>query len=241
MHRPPTLHDRIDLEPVRHSHAPTLPIPVMEPRDRAAPVIGRLIGRIIVLSRYILVVFYLGLIVALGIYAAVYARMIYAMALSYDEMSGVEALATMLSLIDFALVASLAVMVIISNYENFVGPIVSDSNTAISWLARLDPGALKIKIGATIITISSIYLLKVLIDVEQYRSHDLMWKLAIFVTFILAALALVLIDRIGVVYRDATGKGRIVHDAAHTRHPDDDVPSGPTTSTSPAPPPKGSH
>ncbi|GEO38043.1 hypothetical protein SAE02_21910 [Skermanella aerolata] len=241
MHRPPTLHDRIDLEPVRHRHAPTLPIPVMEPRDRAAPVIGRLIGRVIVLSRYILVVFYLGLIVALGIYAAVYARMIYAMALSYDEMSGVEALATMLSLIDFALVASLAVMVIISNYENFVGPIVSDSNMAISWLAHLDPGALKIKIGATIITISSIYLLKVLIDVEQYRSHDLMWKLAIFVTFILAALALVLIDRIGVVYRDATGKSRIVHDAAHSRHPDDDAPSGPKTSTSPAPPPKGSH
>ena len=69
MHRPPTLHDRIDLEPVRHRHAPTLPIPVMEPRDRAAPRIDRAIGRVIVLSRYILVIFYLGLIVALGIYA----------------------------------------------------------------------------------------------------------------------------------------------------------------------------
>jgi uncharacterized protein (TIGR00645 family) len=215
MYGEPALHDPAGREPVRHRHAPTLPIPAMEPRERAkvAPGIDRFIGRLIVLSRYILVVFYLGLIAALGIYATVYARMIYGMALSYDEMSGVEALATMLSLIDFALVASLAVMVIISNYENFVGPIVSDRNMTISWVAQLDPGALKIKIGATIITISSIYLLKVLIDVEQYRSQDLLWKLAIFVTFILAALALVWIDRIGVVYRDATGHSRISHDA----------------------------
>ncbi|WP_211114110.1 hypothetical protein, partial [Skermanella aerolata] len=58
-----------------------------------------------------------------------------------------------------------------------------------------------------------------------YRSQDLLWKLAIFVTFILAALALVWIDRIGVVYRDATGRSRIGHDA-----------HGPTTK-----PPRHSH
>jgi hypothetical protein len=66
--------------------------------------------------------------------------------------------------------------------------------------------------------------LKVLIDVEQYRSHDLMWKLAIFVTFILAAVALVLIDRIGVVYRDAAGRSRIVHDTERPAHPGDASP-----------------
>jgi hypothetical protein len=51
-----------------------------------------------------------------------------------------------------------------------------------------------------------------------------MWKLAIFVTFILAALALVLIDRIGVVYRDSTGRSRISHDVEHPSHPSDAAP-----------------
>ncbi|QQP87594.1 YqhA family protein [Skermanella sp. TT6] len=204
-----------------------LPVPADYPHAAPAPCergaaangFDRIVGRLILVSRYLLVIFYLGLVVALGVYAIVYARLIYAMAQDYDEMSGVEALAIILSLIDFALVASLVVMVIISNYENFVGPIVSHRSMTVSWLARLDPGSLKIKIGSTIITISSIYLLKIMIDVEQYRSEVLVWKLAIFFSFILAALALVWIDRIGAVYRDASGRNRIL--------PEQRTPAGP--------------
>ena len=207
--------------------AEPLPVPAEYPhavtahpdRGLAANGFDRIVGRLILVSRYLLVVFYLGLVVALGVYAIVYARLIYAMALDYEQISGVEALATILSLIDFALVASLVVMVIISNYENFVGPIVSHRSMTVSWLARLDPGSLKIKIGSTIITISSIYLLKIMIDVEQYRSEVLVWKLAIFFSFILAALALVWIDRIGAVYRDASGRNRIL--------PEQRTPAGP--------------
>ncbi|UEM25301.1 YqhA family protein (plasmid) [Skermanella mucosa] len=197
---------RTDLPPL--PPAP-LPLAVLPEHEGEGNSFERMVGRMILVSRYILIVFYLGLVVALGVYAIVYARLIYDMAVAYDELSGVEALATILSLIDFALVASLVVMVIISNYENFVGRIVSNRSLTVSWVARLDPGSLKIKIGSTIITISSIYLLKIMIDVEQYRSEVLLWKLAIFFFFILAALALVWIDRIGAVYRDATGESRL--------------------------------
>lgn len=156
----------------------------------------------VVASRYLLVVFYLGLVLALAVYALVFARFIWELAqqaIGQDSVNVLAALATMLQLIDAALVASLTIMVIFSNYENFVGRPISSSSSPVSWLGRLDPSSLKIKIATTIITISSIYMLKVFIDLEQYGDdRQIMWRLIICGFFVAAGLALVFIDRIAV-------------------------------------------
>lgn len=155
----------------------------------------RVVGGIIVLSRYLLVVFYLGLIAALGIYATVFARHIWEMALRHDTLSVLEALAIMLHLIDAALVASLTIMVVFSNYENFVGRAIPRDAHGVAWLGRLDPLSLKVKIATTVITISLIYMLKVLIDFETHTPENVLWRLVICCFFIAAGLALVAIDR----------------------------------------------
>ena len=90
-------------------------------------------------------------------------------------MDETQILMAMLVLIDKALVASLIVMVMLSSYENFVGRfdagIREDSPT---WLGRLDPGSLKIKVAATIVAISSINLLQSFLtatEPERPRDH----------------------------------------------------------------------
>lgn len=155
----------------------------------------RVVGGIIVLSRYLLVVFYLGLIAALGIYATVFARHIWEMALRHDTLSVLDALAIMLHLIDAALVASLTIMVVFSNYENFVGRAIPRDAHEVAWLGRLDPLSLKVKIATTVITISLIYMLKILIDFETHTPENVLWRLVICCFFIVAGLALVAIDR----------------------------------------------
>jgi uncharacterized protein (TIGR00645 family) len=155
---------------------------------------------VVVASRYLLVVFYLGLVLALLVYALVFARFIWDLgqqAVAQQGVSVLVALATMLQLIDAALVASLTIMVIFSNYENFVGRPISRDASPVSWLGRLDPSSLKIKIATTIITISSIYMLKVFIDLEVYGDdRQIMWRLIICGFFVIAGLALVGIDRL---------------------------------------------
>lgn len=165
--------------------------------------IERLVGGAIVLSRYLLVVFYFGLIAALGIYGAVFARHVWDMALRHEQLSVLEALTTMLHLIDAALVASLTIMVVFSNYENFVGRAISRDAREVAWLGRLDPLSLKVKIATTVITISLIYMLKVLIDFETHTPENVLWRLVICGFFIIAGLALVAIDRMS----DDTGRG----------------------------------
>lgn len=166
--------------------------------DRHANLFENVVGTLIVLSRYLLVVFYLGLVVALAIYALVFARFIWILGLNFAEASVLQALATMLQLIDAALVASLTIMVVFSNYENFVGRVIPSTAQKVSWLGRLDPSELKIKIATTVITISSIYMLKVLIEPDGYTFEQIIMRLMICAFFVFAGLALVAIDRLAV-------------------------------------------
>ena len=79
-----------------------------------------LVESVILASRWLLVVFYLGLAIALGLYAVSFLRKLYDFTTKVLVVEETDAILKMLALIDAALVASLVVMVIISGYENFV-------------------------------------------------------------------------------------------------------------------------
>jgi uncharacterized protein (TIGR00645 family) len=155
------------------------------------------VERIILYSRFILVIFYVGLAVALAAFAVNFVAKLVVVIPATMNMDETGILMAMLVLIDKALVASLIVMVMLSSYENFVGRfedgIREDSPT---WLGRLDPGSLKIKVAATIIAISSINLLQSFLTAPQQSDRDLMWKAVIHGVFLASALCLALLDRI---------------------------------------------
>jgi uncharacterized protein (TIGR00645 family) len=155
------------------------------------------VERIILYSRFILVIFYVGLAVALAAFAVNFVAKLVVVIPATMNMDETGILMAMLVLIDKALVASLIVMVMLSSYENFVGRfedgIREDSPT---WLGRLDPGSLKIKVAATIIAISSINLLQSFLTAPQQSNRDLMWKAVIHGVFLASALCLALLDRI---------------------------------------------
>jgi hypothetical protein len=79
-----------------------------------------LVESTILASRWLLVIFYAGLAVALLIYAGTFALKLFAFISKVLTLGETDTILAMLGLIDAALVASLVVMVIISGYENFV-------------------------------------------------------------------------------------------------------------------------
>ena len=82
--------------------------------------IEHFVESIILASRWLLVVFYLGLALALAIYAFSFANKLLEFVSKVMVLEDTDTILKMLGLIDAALVASLVVMVIISGYENFV-------------------------------------------------------------------------------------------------------------------------
>jgi uncharacterized protein (TIGR00645 family) len=158
---------------------------------------------IVLASRWLLVIFYIGLGIALALYALTFGYKLWEFSTHLFSLDDSDSILKMLGLIDAALIASLVVMVIISGYENFVSRF--DESRNVHWLGEIDVGSLKIKVASTIVAISSIHLLQVFLNVEQYSSDKLMWFTFIHLTFVVSALFLAFIDRIAAMTK-ATGK-----------------------------------
>ena len=162
------------------------------------------IESVILASRWLLVVFYLGLALALAVYAVTFGVKLWDFTAKVFSLDEADAILKMLGLIDAALVASLVVMVIISGYENFVSRF--DDEKAVHWLGEIDAGSLKIKVASTIVAISSIHLLQIFLNTERYSGENLMWYTIIHLAFVASALFLAYIDRIAALTKQV-GKG----------------------------------
>jgi uncharacterized protein (TIGR00645 family) len=154
------------------------------------------IEAIILASRWLLVVFYVGLAAALVLYAISFSGKLFDFATKLFTLEETDTILKMLALIDAALVASLVVMVIISGYENFVSRFDNADGSEISWLGKVDAGSLKIKVASTIVAISSIHLLQVFLNVQQFTEGQLMWLTIMHMAFVVSALLLAYIDRL---------------------------------------------
>jgi len=157
----------------------------------------RLIEQAILASRWMLVPMYLGLAAMLLVltfqFYADFFHLVGTLGATDDSTIVLEALA----LIDLVLVAGLVTMVVISSYENFVSKIdVKESSDTPPLFGKLDPGTLKIKLGASMVAISSIQLLKAFVSVEKYTSVQLGWLIGIHMTLVVSTLLMAIIDRI---------------------------------------------
>jgi uncharacterized protein (TIGR00645 family) len=166
----------------------------------------KVIERTILASRYVLVAFYVGLAVALLIFAGQFVLKIASLAIKFPFDDETEVLLAMLQLIDKALVAGLVVMVMLSSYDNFVAKLDGGAETQkIAWIGRLDPGSLKIKVASAIVAISSIHLLQIFMNATNFTNDDIYWKVVIHIVFIASALFLGVLDRMSVIWRDKEG------------------------------------
>ena len=154
-----------------------------------------LVESTILASRWLLVIFYIGLAIALVVYAATFGLKLFAFISKMLSLGETDAILAMLGLIDAALVASLVVMVMISGYENFVSRF-DNREGELEWLGKIDAGSLKVKVASTIVAISSIHLLQIFLNSRQYTATEIMWLTIMHMAFVLSALFLAVIDRV---------------------------------------------
>ncbi|MCM2398837.1 TIGR00645 family protein [Rhizobium sp. S95] len=154
-----------------------------------------LVEKIILSSRWILVVFYLGLVAALAVYAVSFGYKFLKVAGNVFEYGEAEMILAMLGLIDAALVASLIVMVMISGYENFVSRF-DETDAEVSFLGKLDAGSLKIKVASSIVAISSIHLLQVFLNANQFTDGKIMWLTLMHLAFVVSAVMLGFLEKL---------------------------------------------
>ncbi|WP_348703859.1 TIGR00645 family protein [Acidovorax soli] len=102
-----------------------------------------------------------------------------------------------LGLIDVVMISNLLIMVIVGGYETFVSRLgLDDHPDQPEWLGHVNASVLKVKLGLSIIGISSIHLLKTFINAANYDVKVLMWQTIIHVVFLASALAIAYTDKL---------------------------------------------
>lgn len=181
----------------------------MKPLDRQTSFLGNLIFA----SRWLQVPLYLGLIVAQGVYVALFLEELWHLvSMLWDPNVLTESVQRLgiaernketvvmiivLSLIDVVMISNLLIMVIVGGYETFVSRLRLENHPdQPEWLSHVNANVLKVKLGTAIIGISSIHLLKVFISANSLPDRVLLWQTVIHVVFLVSAVAIALIDRI---------------------------------------------
>ena len=156
----------------------------------------RLVERIIVLSRWAMVPFYLGLVVALFTLLAAFLRELWSAISNAMVWSEHQAIVKVLSMVDLTLMAGLVVVVLFSGYENLVSRIdPGGTRDWPAWLTTVDFGGLKKKLFASMAAISGVTMLKALMKLEDTVSEaQLFWLLMINLVFIAGYLLMAVAD-----------------------------------------------
>jgi uncharacterized protein (TIGR00645 family) len=147
-------------------------------------------------SRWLMAPFYLGLVVALLALMVEFIKTIFEVLPQIVELSEATAVVWILTLIDLSLAANLLLMVIFSGYENFVSrmQVSAEHPDRPTWMGKIDFSNMKLKLIASIVAISAIELLKAFMSIRAYSDRDLIWLVAIHLTFIVSGVLLALMD-----------------------------------------------
>jgi uncharacterized protein (TIGR00645 family) len=149
-------------------------------------------------SRWILAPIYLGLTIAMLAVGVKFFQEAFHVMFHVWTMSEADMVLAVLAMIDMVLVASLVVMVMLSGYENFVSQIeLADEGKKLDWLGKLDATALKLKVSASIVAISSIHLLQIFMNAQQTPNDKILWYVILHLTFVVSSVLMAVMDRIG--------------------------------------------
>ena len=148
-------------------------------------------------SRWLLAPFYLGLVLSIILLLVKFFEEFFHMVSTVFTMPVDKLVINILHLIDFSLIASLLVIIVLSGYESFVSKIdVDQHEDKPSWMGKLGFSELKIKVIGSIVAVSAIDLLTVYLNVKEYTETEILWKVVVHISFVVSGVLFALMDKI---------------------------------------------
>lgn len=154
------------------------------------------LGKLIFTSRWLQAPLYVGLIFVQGLYAWRFIIEVAHLLADAAHLTETQIMLATLGLIDTVLISNLLAVVIIGGYETFVSRLkLSGHPDEPEWLGSVNAGTMKIKLAMSLVSITSIHLLRSFIDVENLNDRGLYWQAGLVVVFVFVAWMTTLIDR----------------------------------------------
>ncbi len=148
-------------------------------------------------SRWLLVPFYLGLVMAIGLLIVKFAKEFIAFANTVFTGSSTEVVVGVLTLIDVVLLSNLLLIIIFAGYENFVSKIdTAGHEDRPEWMGHVSFADLKMKLIGSIVAISGIELLKAFVEINSSTTNFdyIKWLIFMHLSFVVTGVLFALSD-----------------------------------------------
>ncbi|HEY5300325.1 MAG TPA: YqhA family protein, partial [Acetobacteraceae bacterium] len=142
--------------------------------------VARFCESAIFVSRWLLAPIYVGLSLSLVILLIKFAQRTIILFSAVLATDGSTTIVEVLSLIDLSLVGNLVLLVMLSGYGNFISKLnLEEHHDTPEWIGRVRFGDLKLRLMASIVAISAIYVLESFMNVRYYTNRELGWTVGI--------------------------------------------------------------
>lgn len=148
-----------------------------------------LFERAIFASRWILAPFFVGLVIAMLVLLLKFGKELFSLLMGVLGYHDHDAIISILTLVDTALIAVLLLIIVFSGYENFVSKLsIGEHEDRPAWMGKVSFSDLKMKLISAIVAISAVELLKAFLVSETLSNTQIGWKVAIHLTFVVSGL-----------------------------------------------------
>lgn len=159
-----------------------------QPTAKPRPLAVQAVEAVIFNVKWVLLLFYFGLVVVLGLYAWSFLREIVHLVLTGGSQNPEELRIVALDMGDIVMVANLIKMIVAGSYNSFVSKEHHRPNENIS------SGMLKVKISTSVVVVATIGLLPTFVAFKQADLPVLGGKLAMYAGFLIGAIVLAVIE-----------------------------------------------
>ena len=153
------------------------------------------IENIIYNGRWAVAPMYVGLFITLVVYTYKFTKELFDLLINIRSIEETQLLIKVLELIDIVMIGNLVLIITIGSYTIFIRKlnIIVDKP---AWLEHITSGSLKIKMGMSLIGVSSIHLLKDFIGVNTIAWEIVLKHVLIHLVFIISTVALAYTDNL---------------------------------------------
>jgi uncharacterized protein (TIGR00645 family) len=164
--------------------------------------VSRNLGRLLFAARWIMAPIYFGLLISLLLLAVKFVQKAVSAAYDILALSTSDTIVAVLTLVDLALVGNLVLIVMLAGWENFVGRLLAiTGGGGPGSLAKMDFGAVKLKLVSSITAIVGIQILETFVHIGDVPKQDALLQLGILLGVAAAGVLLALMDRLAAMER----------------------------------------
>lgn len=150
----------------------------------------------LLLSRYLLAPLHFMLMIVLVGYVGKFGLQMIEVAPHFWAMNETELLMSVLLFVDMVMIANLISMIIIGSHSTFVNDISEIHMRKPQWLKHISSGLLKVKMGTSLVGVTSIHLLRSFINAPQVGMDVITKQLLIHAAFLVSSCVLAWIEYI---------------------------------------------